>query len=329
MALLAHTAHVSFVLPSPDECEGWRRRLVERALDAAWPPAKAALHAYVQIGWGWYRSRLRQRGAAAQPLPAPDDVRALDDPTRQAYAAILRAMYETWVGGDPQVLRAGFDEYDRLEPSGLPAWLAALRLYVETRVAYMQGREPGLRSRLEQTLARLRAAGDGEGRSAFTLRTHLAEDSLLRERVDEAVERFGELAELGRRQRRDAYRMTFLLPQLAASLAETGRIDEARAVALESLPVLQHTGMRVDYAPELALVAVRRGQADLAGRLLGASDAGLARAGGRRLLLERRAYERAIALLEAAHPRTQIDAWMAEGASLGDEVFARLPVDLA
>ena len=123
--------------------------------------------------------------------------------------------------------------------------------------------------------------------------------------------------------------MGFLLPQLAAALAETGRLDEARAVALEALTPLQHTAMRGDYAPELALVAARRGNVAVAARLLGAGDSRLARAGNRRPLLQRRAYERTLALLLAAHPKARIDEWMAEGASLGDEVFARLPVDLA
>ena len=326
LALLAATGFVSFILPSPEECEGWRHRLAQRAASEAWPPATAALHAYVQVQWGWYH--LRRGGVPADPLPALSDLRALRDPQRQAHAATSLAMYQTWLDADPQVLREAFDEYDRLEAHGLPAWLAAVRLYVETRVAYLEGREPGLRDRLERTLARLRAAGDGDGRGAFTLRTHLAEDSVLRGRFDEAAERFGGLAELGRRQRRDMYRMAFLLPQLAAALAETDRLDEARAVALESLTPLQHTALRGDYAPDLALVAARRGKVALAARLLGAGDSCLARAANRRPLLQRRAHERTLVLLLAAHPKAHVDAWLAEGASLGDEMFVRLPREL-
>jgi predicted ATPase/DNA-binding winged helix-turn-helix (wHTH) protein len=326
LALLAHTGFVSFILPSPEECEGWRHRLAQRAAGRDWPPETAALHAYVRVQWGWYH--LRRGGVPAVPLPAPRDLRALDDPPRQAHAALNLAMYETWLGADPQVLQAAFDEVDRLEAHGLPAWLAAVRLYIETRVAYLEGREPGLRDRIERTLARLRATGDGEGRGAFTLLTHLAEDSMLRGRFDEAAERFGALAELGRRQRRDIYRMGFLLPQLAAALAETGRLDEARAVALEALTPLQHTAMHGDYAPELALVAARRGDVALAARLLGAGDHCLARAGNRRQLLQQRAYERTRTLLLATQPKARVEAWVAEGAALGDAVFASLPVDL-
>ena len=326
LALLAHTGFVSFILPSPEECEGWRRALAQRAAGRDWPPATAALHAYVQVQWGWYH--LRRGGVPADPLPALSDLRALGDPQRQAHAATSLAMYQTWLDADPQVLREAFDEVDRLEAHGLPAWLAAVRLYVETRVAYLEGREPGLRDRLERTLERLRAAGDGDGRGAFTLRTHLGEDSVLRGRFDEAAECFGALAELGRQQRRDMYRMAFLLPQLAAALAETDRLDEARAVALESLTPLQHTALRGDYAPDLALVAARRGKVALAARLLGAGDSCLARAANRRPLLQRRSRERTLALLLAAHPKERIDAWLAEGASLGDEVFVRLAREL-
>jgi predicted ATPase/DNA-binding winged helix-turn-helix (wHTH) protein len=326
LALMAHTSFLSFILPSPEEGERWRHALAQRAVGRDWPPAKAALHAYAQIQWGWYH--LRRGGVPADPLPSLDDVRPLGDPRRLAHAAINFAMFETWLDSDPQLLRAAFDEYDRLRPHGLPAWLDAARLYVECRVAYLEGRDPGLRDRLERTLARLRAAGDGEGRGAFTLLTHLAEDCVLRGRFDEAAQRFSALAEQGRRQRRDFYRMAFLLPQLAAALAETGRLEEARAVVLEALTPLQHAALRGDYAPDLALVAARRGDPALAARLLGAGDSCLARAGNRRLLLQRRSHERTLALLHATHPKALVDEWMGEGAARGDEVFLRLPVEL-
>jgi predicted ATPase/DNA-binding winged helix-turn-helix (wHTH) protein len=322
LTLVAQTAPLCFLLPSHGECERWRGALSRRVRVAALTPPSAALHAYAQILWGVQGLRLAEPGTEPPPT-TPDAVQALEDPPRQAHAALVLAVQSTW-HGDRSGARAALDEYDRLGPAGLPLWLAALRLHVEIRAAYLAGDAPDKRTPLEQLLSRLAAAGEGDGRAAFMLRTHLAEDSLLRERFEEAAERFGALAELGRRQRRDVYRMCFVLGPLIVALTETGRLDEATAVALEALPLLQHTGMRADYAPALALVVARRGDLPVAARMLGAGDAHLERAGGCRLLLERRARERVVALLQAHHCAAEIERWMNEGASLGEEAFARL-----
>ena len=82
--------------------------------------------------------------------------------------------------------------------------------------------------------------------------------------------------------------------------------------------------MRSDYAPALALVATRRGHPAAAARLLGAGDAHLARTIGTRLLMEQRVHDRAIVLLAAAAPPQQIEAWLAEGASLDQHDLERV-----
>jgi predicted ATPase/DNA-binding winged helix-turn-helix (wHTH) protein len=326
LTLLAQTAHLCFLLPSHDECERWRSLLARRLSGAALPPEQQALHNYIELMWSVQALRLVPSAPGTRP-PALDALRALPDARRRAYAAMVVSLHTTW-RGDLAGARAALDEYDRLKAPDWPPWLAAYRLHNEFRVVYLAGQVPDLRAPLEQVLARLKAAGEGETRAALVVGTHLGEDSLLRGDFEQAAQRLGAVVELGRRQRRDAYRMCFVLGSYILVLAELGRLDEARAAALEALPLLQHTGMRGDYAPELALLAARRGDADVAARLLGAGDARLERTGGKHLLLERRAYERATALLEAAHPRERIDAWKAEGAARGDEVFDELPKTL-
>ena len=86
------------------------------------------------------------------------------------------------------------DQYDRrLRPHGLPPWPDAARLYVACRVAYLAGRDPGLRDRLERTLARLHAAGVRTRWSmsgwAFTnaLNASAASSELLRSRTGQAA----------------------------------------------------------------------------------------------------------------------------------------------
>lgn len=80
------------------------------------------------------------------------------------------------------------------------------------------------------------------------------------------------------------------------------------------------------YAPVIALVAVKRGEADSAARLLGAGDAQLARSGLGRLLLERNAEQQVGALPTKACGERSIAAWIAEGAAMDEEAFARLAV---
>jgi predicted ATPase/DNA-binding winged helix-turn-helix (wHTH) protein len=326
LTLLAHTAHLCFLLPSHDECERWRSLLSRKLGNAALTPEQAALHNYIELMWSVQGLRLMPSAPGSRP-PALDALRALPDARRRAYAAMVVSLHATW-RGDLVGARAALDEYDRLEQHDWPAWLSAYRLHNEFRVVYLAGDVPDLRAPLEQVLARLRAGGEGETRAALVVSTHLGEDSLLRGAFEEAAQRLGAVVELGRRQRRDAYRMCFVLGSYILVLAELGRLDEARNAALEALPLLQHTGMRGDYAPELALVAVLRGHADVAARLLGAGDARLERTGGKHLLLERRAYERAVALLEREHARARIDAWKAEGIAHGDRVFEELPSTL-
>jgi predicted ATPase/DNA-binding winged helix-turn-helix (wHTH) protein len=326
LTLLAQTAHLCFLLPSHDECERWRSLLSARSSGQARTPEQAALHDYIELMWSVQGLRLMPSAPGMRPL-ALDALRALPDARRRAYAAMVVSLHTTW-RGDLAGARAALDEYDRLAAPDWPAWLAAYRLHNEIRVVYLAGQVPDLRAPLEQVLARLKAAGQGETRAALVIGTHLGEDSLLRGDLEDAAQRLGAVAELGRRQRRDAYRMCFVLGPLMLVLAELGRLDEARSAVLEALPLMQHTGMRGDYAPELALVAARRGHADIAARLLGAGDARLALTGGRHLLLERRAYERTMALLEGEHTRERIDAWKAEGAARADEVFDELPATL-
>ncbi|WP_280151935.1 winged helix-turn-helix domain-containing protein [Piscinibacter sp. XHJ-5] len=323
VALLAHTAPHYYLLPSVYECERWRQALARRARGASLSPKEHALQDYAQLMWSLRSMRLARVGDSMPPLAVPAALRPLDDPARQAYAAVVAAMPASF-RGDVTAVRAALAEYDTLDPARIPTWIAAMRLHVVIRADHLADEVPDRRAEVQALLDRVCAGGDPDGRTAFVLRMHLALDSLLRERHHEAAERFAALAEQGRRQRRDAFRMCWVLGPCVMALAEIGSLDAARQKALELLPLLQHTGTRSDYAPAIALVAVCRGNAAAAARMIGAGDADLARNGGKRMLPERRACAHAMALLEATATRAQIDAWLAEGALLGDQEFERL-----
>ena len=114
-----------------------------------------------------------------------------------------------------------------------------------------------------------------------------AEDSLLQGRFEEGAQRLLALAEQGRRQRRDAMRMMLVFRSLILALTEIDRLDQAREVVFEAMPLVRWFAWRAAYAPVLALFAARRGRLDTAARLLAAGEARRARVGGRLGLIGR------------------------------------------
>ena len=68
----------------------------------------------------------------------------------------------------------------------------------------MAGEPAGEVGELPDMLARLQREGDGAGRAAFTIGTHLAEECVLQGRFEEGAQHLLALAEQGRQQRRDA-----------------------------------------------------------------------------------------------------------------------------
>ncbi len=325
LRLLAHSAPLALLLPLYGEGDHWLRLLAERIGSTVLSPQQCALHALAKIHWGLQRLRLPQQGSEALDVDRAA-LRPLADPRRQARALTTLAIHATW-RGDVDLARAALRDIDLLDAAHWSAEFAALHLHTTIGVQQMAGDSASAAAALGEALARLQSAGAGGGRGAFMIRTDLAVDQLLQGRFEDAAQRLQALAELGRRQRRDVVRMGFLLAPLVLALVELDRLAEARQVVLEALPPLQRTGMWSDCAPILALFAFRRGRADTAARLLGAGDAHLARAGVRRSLLERRTEQRVLALLEAAHPQAQWRAWIAEGATLDGEAFARLVID--
>jgi predicted ATPase/DNA-binding winged helix-turn-helix (wHTH) protein len=326
LALLVHTAPVSLILPMHEESERWCKALSQRL--AGNPPSntQAAWNIYLQVHWRMLRLRAIVRGREAMHVEA-DTLEHLGDARRQAHALCIVALHSTWIGDVPTASSA-IEAAARLDQSGWPSWLWALHLQIRIRVQHMAGESLSMASELRVALQRLEAAGEGDGRSAFVMRTDLAVDDLAQEHFEEARRRLEALADQGRRQRRDPHRMSVLMAHWALALAELDRPAEARAVVLEGLPHLQRTGLWGVYAPVIALVAATSGNTQSAAHWLGAGNAQLVRSGLCRSLIERRAELHLMTLLEAAHPKTQIDAWMAEGAALADEISAQLPMVL-
>jgi hypothetical protein len=176
-------------------------------------------------------------------------------------------------------------------------------------------------------LARLQREGDATGRAAFLIGTHMADDCLLQGRFEEGAARLQALVEQGRWQRRDALRMLLVLRSLGLALTEMGRLEQAREVIVEAVPLVRWFAFRgAGWAPIPALLAARRGRPDTAARLLAAGEVRRARIGGRLEFTVRHAEQQARGLLAATHTDDRLRAWFAEGAALGDEEFDRLVI---
>lgn len=323
LALLAHTAPYSFLLPLRHESEHWWDALLAKLGGSPLSARQAAMLAQAKIHWRMHRFRqpaLESDVIDLEPLA----LRALDDPRRQALALSTLTIYAAWAGDLAQA-RAALDEFAALDPAALTPQLRAYALHASVATARMAGDAGSRAAQLADALAALREAGEGDGRMAFVVETDAAEDCLLQGRLDDAVGRFRALADMGRRQRRDDYRMSYVLMPLALALIELDRLDEAGQTIRDALPCLQRTAMWADYGPVLALFLARRGRHESAARMLGLGDAFLARAGGCHSLLDRRARQRTLLLLESI-PRARVEAWIGVGASLSEEDVARLVI---
>ncbi len=323
LALLAHTAPYSFLLPLRHESEQWWDALLAKLGGSPLSARQAAMLAQAKIHWRMHRFRQPALDSEIIDLE-PRVLRALDAPRRQALALCTLTIYAAWAGDLAQA-QAALDEFATLDPAALTLQLQAYALHASIATARMAGDRSSRAVELADMLASLRASGGGDGRMAFVVETDAAEDCLQQGRLDDAIGRFRALADLGRRQRRDDYRMSYVLMPLALALIELDRLDEAGQTIRDALPCLQRTAMWADYGPVLALYLACRGCHESAALMLGLGDAFLARAGGCHSLLERRARQQTLSLLGSI-PQAKVDAWLDEGAALREEDVARLAI---
>jgi predicted ATPase/DNA-binding winged helix-turn-helix (wHTH) protein len=324
LALLVHTSPLVWVAASRAECEAWLAAMQRRLKLGELGPWQSALCCAAQISWGlataWHSSAGRDVFAAWPTVR--DALRPLGERWLE-YCACYWVDVNAWRGNLDEA-RAVLDEVRQLERGDWPAWLLACRLSQTVRCS--AGAPVDEIGQLRAVLERLKREGDGAGRAAFGIGTFLAADSVLQNRPQEAAQRLLALAEQGRQQRRDAMRMVLVFRPLIVALTELDRLDEARDVVVETMPLLRWLGFRASSAPILALYAARYGRLDTAARLLAAGEARRARAGGRLQSVERHAEQKVRGLLTAAHLGDQLDTWYREGAVLNDEEFDRLVI---
>jgi predicted ATPase/DNA-binding winged helix-turn-helix (wHTH) protein len=325
LQLLGHSSPLAWLAASRTESEAWLAALKQRLANVELSPRQAALYCAAQISWSYLTAWHSKAGVDLRPWPLMrQTLRPLGE-RWMTYCACFWSSVHGW-RGDLDAARAALVEVRRLEQPDWPAWLPASRLSTSIRASEMAGESAQEVSELPAMLERLQEEGDGAGRAAFAISIQLAEQLLLQGRFAEGAQRLMALSEQGRRQRLDAMRVMLLYRSLILALTEIGRLDQAREVVVEAMPLVCRIGWRTAYAPVLALLAARRGRLDTAAHLLAAGEARRARVGGRLPFVERHAEQQVRHLLAAMHMDDPLSAWFRTGAALTNEEFDRLVI---
>ena len=117
----------------------------------------------------------------------------------------------------------------------------------------------------------------------------------------------------------------FARANLCGALAQQGRqLDEALDLAREAVPLLTLSGALSTFLDHFALLAVRRGRAADAARVLGRARAVAAGRNFDRHKHEQRSHDAALDALQRRLAANELQRLMHEGATLGDEEAARL-----
>ena len=321
LSLLADAAPFCHGLAIPDEAVRWLTDL-GRKLDGRADAREAARFRCASIHWTYSWTGSTPPRHAGSDLPyskAPLD--ALADGARQGHALCLLAN-ELGFGRDRAAARATLAQAAALEDPRWPAWLRLVRLNSWALLEILASPREVERE-LSRALVDLLPGAGADGGAAFALHFFLALNSWLQGRFDEAADRFDAIVQSGRREQRGCHDMCWVYLYLAIARVEQGRFDDARASALEGLPVLRRAGVLGLATNGLALLAAKLGRFELAATLFGASEAFLARTGWRHNKIGERIVAKARALLESAPTRAAVPAWIETGRQYDDDAIVR------
>jgi predicted ATPase/DNA-binding winged helix-turn-helix (wHTH) protein len=325
--LLGNSSPFGWLAVSRAESDAWLADLTRVLARFELSPRQVALGCATEVSWGFMAAWHSSAGSYwRRPWHA---VRQALRPLGErwtAYCASYWALMNAW-RGDLSGARVVLDEARGLEQADWPAWLPATLLYNAVRVFDMTGESEVELGELAAMLARLHREGDSRGRAAFTIELRMAEKCLRDECYEEAIERLLCLADQGRREQRDPVTMVLLFRSLLLALIETGRLDQARVMILDSVPKVRWFGFNINHAAVLALFAARRGRLDTAARLLAAVEVRRAHVGGRLEFMGRHAERKVRCLLSTAHSDDELKAWADDGVALSDEEFDRLVIE--
>jgi predicted ATPase/DNA-binding winged helix-turn-helix (wHTH) protein len=303
-------AHAGSLIDYAVECIDWLLPL-ERQLEAGavTPAATArywhAIGAHNMVG---HVLRTVQIEAAGRAYSAYE---AMGEP-RRIFSALIQLARHRIAQHDDAAAQAAADEARRIVRPDWPTEFRILLLRVDAALAEHAGSQ-------DESVALRREAvrvsvSSGDWRHEVLDRNNLVDALWHVGPIEDAVREARKLAEDLRGRPAAAGDMAILFANLMGILSEMACIDEASTVAAEALPMMRRA--RYTYVEEWVHLFWRRGQAETAARLLGASDAERARFGTPHQVNEERLIAEARAALADELPADEFASMLAAGATL-------------
>ncbi len=325
-------------------------------------PAGAALHVALAggMGWLWQDAALRPEGIRrtreavaliAGGAPALPEARLLVTMARVSFplaggdliAAVERAVAILRDGGAPQASFVAFlqaavtlaraarlreAEAMLAQAKGLidPGWPPALRAEYFNAVALFLSeahRAEEARPAYEEALALTRRCGDV--RRALRPMINAEQASAFLGDYERAVELGREMLQLLHAD--PSLRgglVNIILGNLATALVLADKVDEALEMARLAYGPVQREGRALEMLDAFAMIALKRGRASDAARVLGRSVAHFSQSGFVRMFVEQQVHDQVLAQLRGRMPRAALDALIAEGGSLGEDEALQL-----
>ncbi|MDO9003782.1 MAG: winged helix-turn-helix domain-containing protein [Aquabacterium sp.] len=232
------------------------------------------------------------------------------------------AMLETTDMADAQ---AALDEAERMEGAGWPVADRMRRLRVQGMLLAATNQPEKALATFE--MAYQLAESASIDRYVLNLLSDMAGTHLTMGHADTAAQQFLALARMARMRPTGGLTLCYALSGLTAALIASNRLDQARQVAAEAIPLLRRSGIFISRSDIFAWLLAREHHFPAAARLLGASDALRERCESSRGTIERHVRAETQSLLQAAHPDRTIRDWMAEGALASEDELAELVLE--
>jgi len=246
-----------------------------------------------------------QRAAAAY--------RPLHRPRRLFSALRLTALWRTSIG-DLDGARAAIDEAAALIEPDWPAEFRIVVLRSRALVSRQSGDHDAARLQCAESLRLAREAGDW--RLEVIERTSMADLRWEMGEHDGAARDLGELLDALRLRPASDFEVIDVLSTRVAILGESGRADDAAAVAREAIPVMRRMPrFRLEAYAQLLW---KLGQPESAARVMGALAAREREGREQRLINEARIASATLTALRALLPPERLAEELALGESLGD-----------
>ena len=317
---LAIAAHCGSLIDYANECAGWLLSVpepndgVDEAVVARYWRAMAATNMVGHVANTAQAEAAERARALYQRLGHP----------RRVFSSVIQLVRRIR-DQDPAAARAAADEARRLIEPDWPAEFRLLLLRLDAQFARMAQRfETALALHQEEVRV---ADATGDWRLQVIARSNMSDILWQMGSLDEAARYVsGLISDLRTRPSADTD-MSTAYANAIGILAELGRIDDASAIALDALHPMRRSSEY--YLEEWAYLFWRRGQLDIAARLLGAHDAKRLQSTPSQVN-EQRLIDRTRLELERALPRDTMAGLLAAGATLGKtEMHALISEGLA